>query len=77
METYTAVAEVEFYVDDEGATAKENILLTNVASFAEAMTQVEDYYGKELCSARITLVDSPYIHISEKYLDVFLRDELR
>ena len=68
---YTALCSVSFY-DADGNLAKEYIVITGVENFKEATERVEDYYGNELASLRITLYSDPYLTITESRYEELL-----
>ena len=65
MKECIAVAEIDFLYIDNTTEKHENIILTEVANYADAMTRVEEYYGTDLISAKITLLEGPYPIVSD------------
>ena len=69
MKDCIAVAEIEFLYIDDITKKNENIILTEVANYADAMTRVEEYYRKDLVSAKITLLEGPYPIVSDEIIN--------
>lgn len=66
MEEYIAVATIRYYVADNNY-AEENILMTHVKNFAEAVKKLEDYYGDDLDTIiELTLLEGPMAFISKE-----------
>ena len=62
---YSATAKIT-YLNLNEEQREENILLTGIPNFTEAMRQIEDYYGKDLISVQIVMLDESPILISDK-----------
>lgn len=59
---YSATAKIA-YLDIYEKQCEENIILTGIPSFTEAMRQIEDYYGEDLIQVlELTLYDLPFIY---------------
>lgn len=59
---YSATAKITF-LDINEKQREENIVLTGIPSFTEAMRQIEDYYGEDLIQVlELTLYDLPFIY---------------
>ena len=69
MKEFTAIAEITFLDIDDITEKNENIILTEVSSFTDAMPRIEEYYGKDLISAKITLVEGPYLIVSDEVIN--------
>lgn len=66
MEEYIAVATIRYYVADNNY-AEENVLMTHVKNFAEAVKKLEDYYGDDLDTIiELTLLEGPMAFISKE-----------
>ena len=66
MEEYIAVATIRYYVADNNY-AEENVLMTHVKNFAEAVKKLEDYYGDDLNTIiELTLLEGPMAFISKE-----------
>ena len=61
---YAAICDVEYWNDVTNSTAIEHIGITHVATFADAMTLVEEYYGTDLVSVKMTIVEGPVFHLT-------------
>lgn len=66
MEEYIAVATIRYYVADNNY-AEENVLMTHVKNFAEAVKKLEDYYDNDLDTIiELTLLEGPMAFISKE-----------
>lgn len=66
MEEYIAVATIRYCVADNNY-AEENVLMTHVKNFAEAVKKLEDYYGDDLDTIiELTLLEGPMAFISKE-----------
>lgn len=59
---YTAVAKVSFWNENKKEMVRENVVLTNVTNFTDAMKQIEGYYGDDLDGCNIRLLDMPFLY---------------
>lgn len=66
---YAAICDVEYWSDTTNGTATEHIGITHVTTFTDAMALVEDYYGNDLVSVKITIVEGPVFHLSRAEAD--------
>lgn len=76
MEEYIAVATIRYYVADNNY-AEENVLMTHVKNFAEAVKKLEDYYGDDLNTIiELTLLNGPMAFISKENMDRALTEDI-
>lgn len=76
MEEYIAVATIRYYVADNNY-AEENVLMTHVKNFAEAVKKLEDYYGDDLNTIiKLTLLNGPMAFISKENMDRALTEDI-
>ena len=76
MEEYIAVATIRYYVADNNY-AEENILMTHVKDFTEAVKKLEDYYGNDLNTiVKLTLLNGPMAFISKENMDRALTEDI-
>lgn len=76
MEEYIAVATIRYYVADNNC-AEENVLMTHVKNFAEAVKKLEDYYGDDLDTIiELTLLEGPMAFISKENMDRALTEDI-
>ena len=66
---YAAICDVEYWNDTTNGTATEHIGITHITTFTDAMALVEDYYGNDLVSIKITIVEGPVFHLSRAEAD--------
>lgn len=66
MEEFIAVATIRYYAE-ENNYAEDNVLMTHVKNFAEAVKKLEDYYGNNLDTIiELTLLEGPMAFISKE-----------
>lgn len=79
MEKYYALVEVSWYNEYSDALNKssiDHVVLTDVSSFADAMVKMEEYYGNDLESCKVTLMgDTQYLHVSKETYDRLMNGE--
>ena len=76
MEEFVAVATIRYYVADNNY-AEENVLMTHVKNFAEAVKKLEDYYGDDLNTIiELTLLNGPMAFISKENMDRALTEDI-
>lgn len=68
---FVALATVSFYDDVDGKSVNENILITEVNTFTEAMMKIEDYYGRDLETVTINLFEGPFVTLSDENVDIY------
>lgn len=66
---YAAICDVEYWNDTTNSTAIEHIGITHVATFADAMALVEEHYGTDLVSVKMTIVEGPVFHLTRAEAD--------
>lgn len=76
MEEYIAVATIRYYVADNNY-AEENVLMTHVKNFAEAVKKLEDYYGNDLNTiVKLTLLNGPMAFLSKENMNRALTEDI-
>ena len=76
MKDCVAIAIIDYFNDTYEKTDKEIIVLTEVESYKDAMARIEDYYGPDLESLQITLIDGPFLQIDSKTLDKIMTEDI-
>lgn len=66
MITHPVIAKVTFIVDDATMEQQTENILFQAKSWSTAMESIEDYYGKDLISVQIVMLDESPILISDK-----------
>ena len=66
---YAAICDVEYWSDTTNGTAIEHIGITHITNFTDAMALVEQYYGTDLVSVKITIMEGPVFHFSRAEAD--------
>ena len=74
MDRFTAIVKVRYY-NIELKPAKENIAVTNVATFAEAAQQIEDWYGDDLISFDIELIGDRFLLLTDEEVKSIMEKE--
>lgn len=62
---YSAIARITFWDSIEEKESKENIVITEVDSFTDALHRIEDYYGIDLLGVSLQLLDNKFITIPD------------
>ena len=76
MEEFVAVATIRYYVADNNY-AEENVLMTHVKNFAEAVKKLEDYYGDDLNTIiELTLLNGPMAFLSKENMNRALTEDI-
>jgi hypothetical protein len=70
---YAAICDVEYWSDTTNGTAIEHIGITHIATFTDAMALVEEHYGTDLVSVKMTIVEGPVFHFSRTEADRILQ----
>ena len=76
MKEFMAIVKAEFYDEVSEQTETESIVVTNVDTYKEAMELVEKYYGNNLEGVHITLLDGPFLRISNRIVDEIMTGEI-
>lgn len=74
-ELFVAIAKIEYF-SLEGKLEKEAIFLTEIKNFSEAMHKIEEYYGEDLKTVALTLIEGPFIPVKEEYADKMISGEM-
>ena len=77
LNDYFALACIEAFDDDSGDTYKENLILTNVSNYTEAMELLERYYGLNIEVIHdLTLFEGPFLRVSDQTVEKIVTDEI-
>lgn len=74
LNPYTAIVSA-IYLDEDSKPIHDHIVITNVKSFTEASNLAEAYYGEDLVSIKIELIDSIFLPISAEDAKRFIEGE--
>jgi hypothetical protein len=66
---YAAICDVEYWNDTTNSTAMEHIGITHVTTFTDAMALVEEYYGADIVSIKMTILEGPGFHFTRAEAD--------
>ena len=74
---YFALARIEAFDDNAGDTYEENLILTNVSNYTEAMELLEGYYGLNIEAIHdLTLFKGPFLRVSDKTVEKIATNEI-
>lgn len=73
-ETFLAIAKVSWYNEDN-VIETDYIAITRVDDFCEAMRRIEEYYGNDLESVFIKLVDGPFCQLPREYAEKIFSED--
>lgn len=77
MKEFYATATIQFYNQIEGRSQKENIVLTEVENFVDAVTRIEAYYGNDLETIiELNLFEGPFVLLSDRALEALCCGDL-
>lgn len=77
MKEFIALAKIEFY-DEEEDLRTENIIITEVESFVDAVTRIEAYYSNDLYTiVELTLYDGPFLTTDDTSFNLIKEDFTR
>ena len=67
LKDYIAIATVDWYSDSDNETLTDNVVLTNVGSFQEAMNLIAEYYGDAIESINnFNLLEGPFLRVKDE-----------
>ena len=74
---FIALAKIEFY-DEEDDLHTDNIIITEVENFADAVTRIEAYYSNDLHAIiGLTLYDGPFLTTDDTSFNLIKEDFTR
>ena len=74
MNDLYAAASIRYYFDDNAFT--ENLILTDIANFADAVAKIERYYGTDLDAILyLELFEGPFPILNDKAFKAFINGE--
>ena len=77
MKDFYATATIQFYNETESTSQEENIILTEVENFVDAVTRIEAYYGTDLeAIIELNLFDGPFVILSDRALEALCCGDL-
>jgi hypothetical protein len=73
---YTAIAKIVYQGVNSPSPKGENVLLTHVSNFAEAVTKIEKYYGTDIVEINnLMLLDYPLVYgFSDEEFDKLIKE---
>ena len=75
LNDYFALVRVEAFDDD--SDYEENLILTNVSNYTEAMSLLEEYYGLNIEVIRdLTLFEGPFLRVSDQTVEKIVTGEI-
>ena len=77
MKEFYATVTVQFYDNVAEVSAEENIVLTEVENFTDAVTRIEAYYGTDLeAIIELNLFEGPFVTLSNRALEALCCGDL-
>ena len=76
MKEYIAIAIINYFNDIAETTNKEIIVLTEVESYKDAITRIENHYGLDIEDIQITLIEGPFLKIDHQTLDKIMTEDI-
>lgn len=76
MKEFIAVATVSYYDDVDNTTETENIVLTEVENYVDAMERIEKCYSHDIKDVRVVLLEGPFLTISDMNLDMIMEGNM-
>lgn len=76
MKEFYATAIIQYYGCDNNSH-KENIVLSEVENFVDAVTRIEAFYGNDLETIiELNLFEGPFVTLNNKALEALARGDL-
>jgi hypothetical protein len=73
MKEFYAVATIQFWNEAEDTSQEENIVLTEVENFTDAVARIEAYYGNDMETiVEVNLFEGPFITLSDRALEALV-----
>ena len=72
-ETFLAIAKVDWYNEDD-IIETEYIAITQIENFCEAMQRIETYYGRDLESVSLKLIEGPFCQLPQEYAEKLISE---
>ena len=78
LKDFIAIATIDWYSDSDNETLTDNIVLTNVNSFPEAMNLIAEYYGDTIVSINnFNLFEGPFLKVqNETIFEKIAKEEI-
>ena len=77
LKEFVALAKVEFY-DEEEDLRTDNIIITEVENFADAVTRIEAYYSDDLHAiVELILYEGPFLMADDTSFNLIKEDFTR
>ena len=76
MKEFIAIATVSYYNDVGNTTETENIVLTEVENYVDAMERIEKYYSHDIEDVHVVLLEGPFLTISDMNLDMIMKGNI-
>lgn len=76
MKEFFAVCRITFIAEyaEEYKEETDYIILTDIDTYSEAVSKLEEYYGDDLVSLTVTLFDGPVFRIPKEIYDSLLEN---
>jgi hypothetical protein len=75
---FIALAKIKFYNEEEEDLPTDNIIITEVESFVDAVARIEAYYADDLYAiVELTLYDGPFLTTDDTSFNLIKEDFTR
>lgn len=76
MKEFFAVCRITFIAEytEEYKEETDYIILTDIDTYSDAVSKLEEYYGDDLISLTVTLFDGPIFRMSKEIYDSLLEN---
>ena len=77
MKEFYATATIQFYSQVDETSQEENIVMTEVENFVDAVTRIEAYYGTDLeAIIELNLFEGPFVILNDRALEALCCGDL-
>lgn len=74
---FFAAATIQFWNEAEDTSQEENIILTEVENFVDAVTRIEAYYSNDLeAIIELNLFEGPFVILNDRALEALCCGDL-
>lgn len=74
---FFATATIQFWNETEDTSQEENIVLTEVENFTDAVARIEAYYGNDMeAIIELNLFEGPFVTLNDRALEALCCGDL-
>ena len=76
MKEFFAVCRITFIAEytEDYKEETDYVILTDIDTYSDAVSRLEEYYGNDLISLTITLLNGPFFRISKEIYDSLIEN---